>query len=218
MSLDRQHIIETSLTLLDQTGLEGLTMRRLAEALGVQAPALYWHFPNKTALLDDMAEAMVSSIAASIDVSAAYPEVLRRMAVALRKVLLSRRDGARLFAGTFVARENMLEVSEILISAMLRGGFDARTATRAVFSLGYFIMGFVIEEQALEEQMRASGGVHPILEKLWEQPAGGYEDTRAVLPELIETDQDARFAFGVDLILRGLADLHDRRSAASERQ
>src|SRR5260370_28603336 len=51
-------IVQAALTLLDEVGLEGLTMRRLATALKIQAPSLYWHFPNKQALLDGMADAI----------------------------------------------------------------------------------------------------------------------------------------------------------------
>ena len=54
MRIQRDQIIATALVLLDETGLEGLTMRALAQVLRVQAPSLYWHFPNKKALIDGM--------------------------------------------------------------------------------------------------------------------------------------------------------------------
>lgn len=203
--MDRQLIIDSALELLDQNGLEGLTMRKLAQALGVQAPALYWHFPNKLALLDEMAETLVEGISDRIDPTRDYLQVLNQLAIETRRGLLSRRDGARVMAGTFVVRRNTLQLSDLVIGVLLRSGFDARTAARVIFSLGYFIMGFVIEEQALAEQTRDNGGLHPLTEKLWEHPAGGYEDVRAILPELVEADQDARFAFGVDLFLKGIA-------------
>ena len=56
--LQREAVIRTALELLNDVGMEGLTTRRLAERLGVQQPALYWHFKNKRALLDALAEAM----------------------------------------------------------------------------------------------------------------------------------------------------------------
>jgi TetR/AcrR family tetracycline transcriptional repressor len=203
--MDRQIILDKALELLDKNGLEGLSMRKLAQELGVQAPALYWHFPNKIALLDEMAETLIEGVADRIDPARDHLEVLRQLAVETRRGLLSRRDGARVLAGTFVARRNTLRLSDMVIGVLLRSGFDARTAARVIFSLGYFIMGFVIEEQALAEQTRDNDGLHPFTEKFWEQPAGGYEDVRAILPELVEVDQDARFAFGVDLFLKGLA-------------
>ena len=57
--LSRQTIVQTALGLLDQVGLEGLTVRRLAAELGVQSPALYWHLRGKQELLDGMADAII---------------------------------------------------------------------------------------------------------------------------------------------------------------
>jgi AcrR family transcriptional regulator len=50
--LDRDRIVETALALMDDHGIEWLTMRRLAGALGVSAPTIYWHLPDKDALHD----------------------------------------------------------------------------------------------------------------------------------------------------------------------
>ena len=54
-NLDRQTVVGAALRLLDRVGIEGLTVRKLAAELGVQAPALYWHFKSKQQLLDEMA-------------------------------------------------------------------------------------------------------------------------------------------------------------------
>ncbi|MGW5823017.1 TetR family transcriptional regulator, partial [Streptomyces noursei] len=53
--IDRKLVVETALRLLNEGGLDGLTLRRIAKELDVQAPALYWHFKNKQELLDEMA-------------------------------------------------------------------------------------------------------------------------------------------------------------------
>ncbi len=53
-------VIRAALDLLNEVGVDGLTTRKLAERLGVQQPALYWHFRNKRALLDALAEAMLA--------------------------------------------------------------------------------------------------------------------------------------------------------------
>lgn len=204
MKLDRKAIVDTALELLDREGLEGLTMRKLADALKVQAPALYWHFPGKPALLDDMAEALVRDLPHAIEASAEPRQVLRQVAVALRQALLARRDGGRLLAGTFVAGPASLSVAEIALAALLRAGFGTRTSARAIFSLLYFVLGFVIEEQALAEQASGTGGFHPLAAKLAASATEDFPHLRAVLPDLLETDQEERFAFGIDLVLRGL--------------
>lgn len=204
MNLDRRRITDTALDLLDRTGLEGLTMRKLADALEVQAPAIYWYFPGKQALLDEMAEALVAGIPDRITATGDCREVMIDIATELRLALLSRRDGARVFAGTFVARPNVLQVAEIALAALSRAGFDTRTAARGISSLFYFVLGFVIEEQALVEQSRGTNGTHPMAEKFKTFSPETYPHLAAALPDLLETDQNARFVFGVDLILKGL--------------
>ena len=53
-------VVRAALELLNEAGLDGLTTRRLAEVLGVQGPALYWHFKNKQELIDEMSRALIS--------------------------------------------------------------------------------------------------------------------------------------------------------------
>jgi TetR/AcrR family transcriptional regulator, tetracycline repressor protein len=67
MTLDRETVVRTALRVLDEAGLEGLTLRKIAGELGVQAPALYWHFKNKQELLDEMATTVFSDAMAEID-------------------------------------------------------------------------------------------------------------------------------------------------------
>ena len=55
MKVNRDIIVQAALRLLDDTGLEDLTLRKLAQALDIQAPTLYWHFKSKDALIDEMA-------------------------------------------------------------------------------------------------------------------------------------------------------------------
>ncbi|MDF2848837.1 MAG: TetR family transcriptional regulator, partial [Oerskovia sp.] len=57
--LDRERVVRAALALLDEVGLDGLTLRRLAQDLGVKAPALYWHFASKADLLHEMAATML---------------------------------------------------------------------------------------------------------------------------------------------------------------
>lgn len=205
LGLDKDRITHAALDLLDKTGIEGLTMRKLADALGVQAPALYWHFPNKLALLDEMAEAILVGVPDRIAPGDDYGEVLRRCAIELRRALLSRRDGAQVFAGTFVARPNILRMAEKMLSALMHEGFDTKTATRAMFSLLYFVLGFVIEEQALEEQLRAKGALQKFRSELEALSNADFPGLRAALADLQDLDQEARFDFGVGVIVQGLA-------------
>lgn len=67
MQLSREHVLAAALGLLDEAGLEQLTMRRLAAALGVQNGAAYWHFRSKQALLEAMADTLLAGLTAGLD-------------------------------------------------------------------------------------------------------------------------------------------------------
>ena len=71
MPLERETVARAALVVLDEVGLDGLTVRRIAEALGVQNPALYWHFKNKQDLLDRMAEVMLADAFAELGAASA---------------------------------------------------------------------------------------------------------------------------------------------------
>ncbi|MFB9840649.1 TetR family transcriptional regulator, partial [Actinoallomurus acaciae] len=92
MRLTRDHTLAAALDLLDEVGLDGLSMRRLATALGVKNGATYWHFPSKQALLGAMAEAMLAGLTTGLDPGLPWPGRTAETARRLRRALLSRRD------------------------------------------------------------------------------------------------------------------------------
>ena len=82
-------MVEQALALGDAEGLEALTMRRLAQELGVTTMALYWHFRNKDELLAGLAERIWSEIDTDIDPGADWPQQLRGLLESLVRVLRS---------------------------------------------------------------------------------------------------------------------------------
>ncbi|WP_307853466.1 TetR/AcrR family transcriptional regulator C-terminal domain-containing protein [Kitasatospora sp. RG8] len=148
--LDRAQVVDTALRLLDETGLDGLTLRRIATELDVKAPALYWHFANKQALLDEMATEMLRRMSAG---PAALPdswqEALAGTCRGLRTALLGYRDGAKVFSGTRLTDQGHAEGQHALLGVLTRAGFELADAVQA-FTTGYaYTIGFVIEEQAV---------------------------------------------------------------------
>lgn len=197
MRIVKTEVIATALKLLDEVGVEGLTMRKLADALNIQAPSLYWHFANKDALLEGMADALMEPVAASNPEGEAWDARLGRVASEVREALLSRRDAARVFAGTYPLSDNVLRVGSLLIGALKQAGADDRTASWGAFTLIYFVIGFVIEEQALGGKKTSSGS---------EEARVSAEFPLAVIAmrEIAGTNADQRFSFGLDLQIMGL--------------
>src|SRR5574344_2345422 len=156
--LQREAVIRTALELLNDVGMEGLTTRRLAERLGVQQPALYWHFKNKRALLDALAEAMLT-----INHTHSTPRddddwrsFLKGNACSFRRALLAYRDGARIHAGTRPAAPQM-EKADAQLRFLCDAGFSAGDATYALMAISYFTVGAVLEQQASEADAEERG-------------------------------------------------------------
>jgi TetR/AcrR family tetracycline transcriptional repressor len=150
--LSRELLIETGLRLLDEVGLDGLSVRRLAAELGVRSPALYWHVKTKQELLEGMAAAIIMAAGMGPPEGAeTWPEWLRRRARAYRKSLLSHRDGARLITSARRAPE-ALAGFERELEAMVRLGFTPGLALHTIMVIGDYTSGFVLREQALPSQ------------------------------------------------------------------
>ncbi|MFT0548604.1 TetR/AcrR family transcriptional regulator C-terminal domain-containing protein [Allopusillimonas ginsengisoli] len=208
MKIQLETVITTALNLLDEVGVEGLTMRKLADALGVKAASLYWHFTNKQALMDAMADALMEDVARKdlgrLSASSTWKAAVSTTAHEIRRALLSRRDGARVYAGTYVVTDNVLRVAEALIAPLRGAGASTRLASWGAFSILYYVMGFVIEEQPLVDPNTTPLAVtshQGVFEAL---AAKAYPHVFAATSDLLSSDFDARFHMGLDLLITGL--------------
>ncbi|MBD0421582.1 TetR/AcrR family transcriptional regulator [Streptomyces sp. TRM S81-3] len=201
--LDQARTIQTALGLLNESGLDALTMRRLADAMGVQAGALYRYFATKQDLLTAMAERMVGGVAdAAGPTGDDWSERAARLARALRKALLAHRDGARVFAGTHSTGPNTLGFADSLVGVLRETGFGDEEAARALYAVVNFTVGHTLEEQAA---LRPGDGGTTDAGVLHEAVAtGAYPHLAATLPVLTSTDFTAHFEFGLRLLLDGL--------------
>ncbi|MCP2165749.1 TetR/AcrR family transcriptional regulator [Goodfellowiella coeruleoviolacea] len=148
---DRAQVTATALRLLGDIGLDALTMRKLATAVGVQVGTLYGYFPTKRALLTAMAEAMLEGCRDAAEGVTQPRERVWALMKSLRAALLSYRDGARVYAGTHATGPNTLGFAEALGSALREAGLDASAATRTAHLLLHFTTGHVLEEQAASQ-------------------------------------------------------------------
>ena len=131
MQLSREQVLAAALGLLDESGLEQLTMRRLAAGLGVQNGATYWHFRSKQALLEAMADTLLAGLTAGLDTESPWAERITELAGRLRRALLSRRDGARLFSAASFPPPGALDYGEAVTAALGGSGLSSRDAAWA---------------------------------------------------------------------------------------
>ncbi len=150
MALDRQRIVAEAVALLDAEGLDGVTTRKLAARLGVQSPTLYWHLPNKAALVTAIADAILDQ--QFRDLSPPEPDQpwqdwLSGLAERLRRALLAHPDGARVISASQLSL-TMTAISELAMSTLVARGISLRQARVIVLTVERFTVGHVLEEQA----------------------------------------------------------------------
>nr|WP_202425904.1 TetR/AcrR family transcriptional regulator C-terminal domain-containing protein [Streptomyces sp. HUCO-GS316] len=150
--LDRQRVADTALKLLNEVGLDGLTLRAIARELDVKAPALYWHFKDKQALLDEMATEMYRRMIAgtSLDPGDTWRERLLKSNRGLRSSLLGYRDGAKVFSGSRFTGLVHAEQMEDNLRLFTAAGFTLAQAVRATGTTYLYTLGFVTEEQGVQ--------------------------------------------------------------------
>jgi TetR/AcrR family tetracycline transcriptional repressor len=204
VKLTADRIARTALGLLNEVGLDGLTMRLLAKELGVQAPTLYWHVKNKQELLDAMADLIADETSDGIEAPAAgvtWQEWVTDLARRMRRTMLRYRDGARVAAGANTTGPAVPRTIELTLRTLTDAGFTAVDAARAFPTVLHYTVGFVIEEQArtgtaYDGDNPYAGGPHFDLTR--------HPLTAEVAKELFAVDSDATFEYGLRLILTGM--------------
>jgi TetR/AcrR family transcriptional regulator, tetracycline repressor protein len=185
-------------------GVDRLTMRRLAAALGVMPNALYTYFPDKASILDVVLDDLVG------DVERPGPRVgWRRGLAALmssyRRVLLSQPGLIPLSVSRPMLGPNAMRLREDLLTLLRRGGLDDASAVEAYLSLFAYTTGFAAFEAGRVpgerdlEQRAAAGELFAAL------PAEEFPATRALAKRLATRPGDAEFGRGLEALVAGFA-------------
>lgn len=152
MKVNREILTRGALELLNDVGLEELSLRRLGAALKVRAGALYWHFKNKEELLNEMATLLLADAAPGLlprRGRAGWKEYVSAFGEGLRKALLRYRDGARMVTGTKLTNTEYMKTAESIGAQLVEAGFTLRQGVVLLSTVYNYTLSFVIEEQAV---------------------------------------------------------------------
>ncbi|NJM48728.1 MAG: TetR family transcriptional regulator, partial [Alkalinema sp. RU_4_3] len=145
MALSRMRILRSAVELADREGLEGLSMRKVAEGLGVQAMSLYNYVTNKDDLIDGMVELVVVEMTVP-DREKPWKGEMRRRAIVARQVLL-RHPWALI---PLMSRVNVgpmvLRYIDATLGCLQAGGFSLYVADHAWNAMDSYIYGFTLQE------------------------------------------------------------------------
>jgi TetR/AcrR family tetracycline transcriptional repressor len=195
--LTRDKLVDAALALIDKTGADAVTMRGLADAVGVTPMALYNHFSSKRDLLSAIAESVIG--AAEFDGRQAdWRDRVQHCFEVLRKLCLQHPGLPRLLEFEGAAPASVFAPMEVTLRALHEAGLDDVDSVRTYFLL----IGFTLAQAGY--QTRPILDLEPSEKIRTERIAGrGYTATeRLDLPAT--WDFDASFAFGISLILDGV--------------
>jgi TetR/AcrR family transcriptional regulator, tetracycline repressor protein len=221
MKVNREILTRGALKLLNQVGLEQLTLRRLGAELKVQAGATYWHFKSKEELVDEMATMLLADAASDLVPArkqSGWQEWVSAFGEGLRQALLRYRDGARMVTGTRLTNTEYMKTAEAVGEHLIQAGFTLRQAVVLLSTVYNYTLSFVIEEQAvfpIPGKRSERYDMQPRKEHLSAVSLPLMQQAGAILFDRFER----RYKEGLNLIVQGAAgQLQSRKAPAKRRQ
>jgi TetR/AcrR family tetracycline transcriptional repressor len=151
-SHSQQRIIDAAIDLLNEDGLNNFSLRKLAGMVDMKAPALYWHFKSKEALIDYMAEAILQAEFKDLEprqTDELWQDWLIKTCMRLRNAMRAHRDGARVVAGAHLyPAVTLMKLFEVSMESLTSAGMELQRANLIITTAVHFVFGNVIEEQA----------------------------------------------------------------------
>ncbi|MEU0546554.1 TetR/AcrR family transcriptional regulator C-terminal domain-containing protein [Micromonospora sp. NPDC005979] len=224
--LSRDRILRAAVALADGTGIESLSMRNLAQDLGVVPMALYKHVANKDELLDGMIDVIVGQIDPP-ERDTTWKDAIRRRILSARAVLRRHPWAPLAIESRTMATPAVLAYLDSVVGTLRAGGFSANLAHHVMHTMGSRVLGF--SQELFDDSRRAgrSGAASP-------GPAAAMPpEFAAQFPHLAEIatvashddesvvgqgcDDQFEFEFALDLLLDGIERLHEQGWAAPRR-
>jgi AcrR family transcriptional regulator len=213
--LSRSRVLATAVAIADRDGIESLTMRGLAQELGVEAMSLYHHVANKDDLLDGIVDMVIGEIMDAVSRldppvdGPGWKAAMRQQILTARTVLLRHPWAPGVLETRTSFGPHAVRYFDSVLALMRLGGFSYDLAHHAMHALGSRALGFT---QELFDPDAESGGDDEATEML-EQMAAQAPHLVEMMMEISHDDPDstlgwcddqAEFEFGLDLILDGL--------------
>jgi AcrR family transcriptional regulator len=213
--LSKARVLEAAMSLADRTGIETLTMRNLAQELGVEAMSLYYHVANKEALLDGLVDSLLAEIELErgnfevvLDQSG-WLSTMSSLILTARTVMLRHPWAPRVIESRTTMTPTLLRYFNALLGIMIEGGFSNDLGHHAMHALGSRALGF---NQELFEPDNTDQGDEDA-EAMMADLAPQLPYLMGMLAEVVHDDPDttlgwcddqSEFEFGLDLLLTGL--------------
>jgi len=198
---DRTSIVAAAIAVLDERGLDDVSLRAIATRLGIRQPALYHHFASKADLLDAVADEILAQrhVDRLPSEGERWDAFVARNSRSLRRAMLSIRDGARLIASSG-SRSPQPDTAIAQVSCLENAGFTAEGAILALIAIARYTIGSVIEQQTARDE----GDIVIETDRADSATRHLIDSTRRV----VALGQDYEFETGLAALIRGLTPAH----------
>ena len=216
MQLTRERIIAAAMELIEQEGPSAVSMRRIASELGSGVMALYDHVPSKAVLLDGVAERVLAGIDLTTGPGASWEDQLRAQARAFWQKARAYPRCTMVVISRPVDSAATLQPVERALATLRDAGFGGEDAVRVVRAYVAYVAGSLVREvgvipglepqRPLGQDPAVLAADRPVLD-----PAE-FPQVMSLSAELLNRDFESDFEFGLDLLIRAIADLRPARS------
>ena len=205
--LSKDRVLRAAVALADKEGIEAVSMRRLADELGVVPMALYKHVANKDQLLDGLIDVVVGEIDPPTS-GGDWKSAIRTRILSARRALLRHRWAAQVIESRANPTPLVMKYMDSMIGMFLAGGFSLDLTHHVMHAMGSRLLGFsqelfndsaTMDPQVLAAMQRQLAGVYPNIAKL---TMAVYHDEGSVVAP--GCDDQFEFEFALDLLLDGL--------------
>lgn len=211
--ITREAIVEAALRILDAEGLDGLSMRRVAEALDTGAASLYRHVGSKDGLLDLVFDQVIGEQEVPDADPERWREQLRDVARTMRATILRHRDIVLISIGRIPLGPNALHYSERVLAILRAGGIPDQLAVLGHHLLISIVNGFTLDETGEGGQPPADqpapawsdDAAKMVRDYLVSLPAERFPNLVALAEQFTISDPDRRFEVLLDLYVEGLS-------------
>jgi TetR/AcrR family tetracycline transcriptional repressor len=211
--LNKRAVTDRALKLADADGLEALTIRKLAQDLGVTPMALYWHFRSKEDLLEGMAVQVWSEIEVHVDASAPWWAQLQGGLESLLGVLRAHPSAPQLVLEREKRNEAALRATEAVLEILRGAGFDAEHAAEIARSTLWTGIMLVMSETSYHRELSADERAEFERRNQIElamRPAARYPRLIECAAPMAGCDPELHYRLGVELFIAGVRAMADK--------
>jgi AcrR family transcriptional regulator len=218
-SLTKEAIVDAALKVLDEEGLDAMTMRRVAHELDTGAASLYAHVADK----DQLIELVVERVIGDVELPGPpdpkhWRDQVKQLGRAMRAVMASHADIARATFARIPLGPNALRGSESLVGILTAAGLPDQVVAYAADLLPLYVMAIAYEESLYSQQDLSPEQFSAYIEQMRDYfaalPADQFPNLKALAgPLTAGSEGDERFEFGLEVLVRGLDAMRDYAAA-----